>query len=135
MLRESSGVGFYKIMKKKFALLSRFLLFFTALHSLLLLVTLISKELYNLRYHHSDSFVSDILLYLIPAIIAALIGPLIRHTDFDSAKHGVVTTVFLSIGLVILLWNQFHWGYYLSRPSMPNSIQEASQLVSASHFE
>ncbi|WP_061249745.1 hypothetical protein [Leptospira alstonii] len=122
-------------MKKFFALISRFLLFFTALHSLLLLTTLFSKELYDLPYHHSDSFVSDMLLYLVPAIAAAFIGPLVRYSDFDSAKHRVVTTAYLSIGFVVLLWNQSHWGYYLSRPSIPNSIQEVRQLQSALHFE
>ncbi|EMF83575.1 hypothetical protein LEP1GSC188_1296 [Leptospira weilii serovar Topaz str. LT2116] len=121
-------------MKKFSALLSRFLFLFTTLHSLLLLVTLLSKELYGLRYHHSDSFVSDILLYLVPAIAAAFIGPLVRHTDFDSTKHRAVTIAYLSIGLIILLWSQSHWGYYLSRPSIPNSIREVRQLVSALYF-
>ncbi|EMO77538.1 hypothetical protein LEP1GSC127_2642 [Leptospira kirschneri str. 200801925] len=124
-----------EIMKKIFAQVSRYLLFFTPLHSLLLLTASFSKELRDLQYHPTDSLDWVILIYLVPAIAAAFLNQLIPYTYFDTTKHKIITTVYLSIGVMILFWNQSHWGYYLSRPSIPNSIKEVKRLVSELSLE
>ncbi|EMO54560.1 hypothetical protein [Leptospira noguchii] len=122
-------------MKKILAQISRYLLFFIPLHSLLLLTATFSKELYNLQYHPTDSLDWVILIYLVPAIAAAFLNQLIPSTYFDTTKHRIITTVYLSIGVMILFWSQSHWGYYLSRPSIPNSIKQVKQLESELSLE
>lgn len=122
-------------MKKIFAQISRYLLFFIPLHSLLLLTTSFSEELYNLQYHPTDSLDWVILIYLVPAIAAAFLNQLIPYTYFDTTKHMIITTVYLSIGIMILFWSQSHWGYFLSHPSIPNSIKEVKRLVSELSLE
>lgn len=122
-------------MKKILAQISRYLLFFIPLHSLLLLTATFSEELYNLQYHPTDSLDWVILIYLVPAIAAAFLNQLIPYTYFDTTKHKIITTVYLSIGVMILFWNQSHWGYYLSRPSIPNSIKQVKQLESELSLE
>ncbi|UOG36802.1 hypothetical protein MAL08_11840 [Leptospira noguchii] len=117
-------------MKKILAQISRYLLFFIPLHSLLLLTATFSEELYNLQYHPTDSLDWVILIYLVPAIAAAFLNQLIPSTYFDTTKHRIITTVYLSIGVMILFWSKSHWGYYLSRPSIPNSIKQVKQLES-----
>ncbi|MCH5433555.1 hypothetical protein LT991_12385 [Leptospira interrogans serovar Canicola] len=122
-------------MKKIFAQISRYLLFFIPLHSLLLLTTYFSEELYNLQYHPTDSLDWVILIYLVPAIAAAFLNQLIPYTYFDTTKHRIITVVYLSIGIMILFWSQSHWGYFLSRPSIPNSIKKVKRLVSELSLE
>ncbi|EMN78926.1 hypothetical protein [Leptospira interrogans] len=122
-------------MKKIFAQISRYLLFFIPLHSLLLLTTSFSEELYNLQYHPTDSLDWVILIYLVPAIAAAFLMRLIPYTYFDTTKHRIITVVYLSIGIMILFWSQSHWGYFLSRPSIPNSIKKVKRLVSELSLE
>lgn len=122
-------------MKKILAQISRYLLFFIPLHSLLLLTATFSEELYNLQYHPTDSLDWVILIYLVPAIAAAFLNQLIPSTYFDTTKHRIITTVYLSIGVMILFWSKSHWGYYLSRPSIPNSIKQVKQLESELSLE
>ncbi|EMN02448.1 hypothetical protein LEP1GSC021_0037 [Leptospira noguchii str. 1993005606] len=124
-----------EIMKKILAQISRYLLFFIPLHSLLLLTATFSEELYNLQYHPTDSLDWVILIYLVPAIAAAFLNQLIPSTYFDTTKHRIITTVYLSIGVMILFWSKSHWGYYLSRPSIPNSIKQVKQLESELSLE